>query len=74
VVVLYRALTSNTWSKAELSYDAGSGTATGSVAGVAGAAEFIVQAVDNTGNVAYALDHGAPFQAIYPVFLPLVRR
>jgi hypothetical protein len=74
VAVLYRPLTSNTWSRAELNYSPSTNAATGSVANLTGATEFIVQAVDNTGNVAYVLDHGQPFQATFPVFLPLVRR
>jgi hypothetical protein len=50
--------------------------ATGSVPGLGGQFEYFVQAVDPTGKVALALDHGLPLQAQakYNLFLPLVRR
>jgi hypothetical protein len=63
-VVLYRLLDQNTWSKAELTYDAGSGWAHGTVPPVNGQIEYFVQAVDPTGNVALALDHGNPFRRV----------
>ena len=76
VVVLYRLLTSQQWSKVELSYDPLTQHATGFVAGLGGRFEYFVQAVDPTGNVALALDHSLPFQgqAVYKVYLPLARR
>jgi hypothetical protein len=77
VIVLYRLLTSNTWTRLELSYNAGTQRATGSVSGVTGPAEFIVQAADSSGNVALALDHGNPFAVTAgtaKVYLPLIRR
>ncbi|MBP7694544.1 MAG: hypothetical protein KA764_21665, partial [Anaerolineales bacterium] len=77
VVVLYRPLTSSTWRKAELSYSAATGRASGQVSEVWGAYEFFGQAVDATGNVALALEHGTPFQgapSLANVYLPLVQR
>jgi hypothetical protein len=77
-VVLYRLRTSASWSKVELVYNPATGWAEGSVGGLNGAIEYIVQAVDQSGNVALALDHGNPFQALVVnqrrTFLPLVRR
>jgi hypothetical protein len=74
VVVLYRALGSHTWSKAELVYDAATGWAEGKVGPATGPIEYVVQAVDATGNVALALDHGNPFTRVKPglmIYLPL---
>jgi hypothetical protein len=74
-LVLYRPLTSQTWSAVELSYDPATGTAEGSVPPVRGPFEYFAQAVDPTGNVALALDHGLPFRRVSGVFytyLPLV--
>jgi hypothetical protein len=79
-VVLYRPLTSNTWSRAELAHDTDSGWVEGSILPVRGGIEYFAQAVDPTGNVALALDHGAPFleertAVEWPaVYLPLVTR
>ncbi len=64
VVVLYRTTTTARWSKAELTYNAATGWAEGSVPRITGTIEYVVQAVDATGNVAMALDHGNPFQAV----------
>ncbi|NLF64648.1 MAG: hypothetical protein GX579_08585 [Chloroflexi bacterium] len=63
VLVLYRDLASNSWSSVDLSYDPVTGTATGSllVPAPRGSIAFFVQAVDETGNVALALDRGLPF-------------
>jgi hypothetical protein len=76
VVVLYRALTATTWSKVELAYASGHASAT--VPGVNGSIEFVVQAVDPSGNVALSLDSGgkAYVQAAGTnmVYLPLIRR
>jgi hypothetical protein len=60
--VLYRATTSNRWQTLELSYNSAKGEAVGLIRGN-GSFEFIVQAVDNSGNVAIALDSGLPFAA-----------
>ena len=42
------------------------------------AIEYFAQAVDDTGNVAIALDHGMPFthvtKADYGIYLPLIRK
>jgi hypothetical protein len=77
VVVLYRTLNGTTWKRAELTYNASTQTATGTVSGEGAIIEYFVQAVDTTGNVALALDHGNPF--VLPVsgatvYLPLVVR
>ena len=76
VVVLYRSTTRNVWSKAELTYNPATQTATGSVSGLSGQIEYFVQAVDSTGNVALALDHGNPFALVTTtsLYLPLIRR
>jgi hypothetical protein len=77
VVVLYRELDQDSWSKAELRYDPARGWATGSVARARGPIEYFVQAVDPTGNVALALDHGNPFRrmrVIPPLYLPLIAK
>jgi hypothetical protein len=58
VVVLYRKLTSNTWSLAELTYNAGDQTASQTVTIPGGGeVEYFFQAADNTGNVALGLNH-----------------
>ena len=76
VVALYRLLNSPQWTKVELNYDAATHHATGVVANLNGAYEYLLQAVDGAGNVALALDHGLPFQGQTQafVYLPLVRR
>ena len=78
VVVLYRLLTSFTWSKAELTYNPATQQATAPVAGVNGPIEFFAQAVDPSGNVTLSLDHGKPYQANavseYRTYLPAVQR
>ena len=50
--------------------------AMGSVSGLSGQIEYFVQAVDSTGNVALALDHGNPFALVTTtsLYLPLIRR
>src|SRR5262249_42869158 len=55
VVVLYRALTSTSWSRLELRYTPATGWAAGTGAAFSGPIEYIVQAVDASGNVALAL-------------------
>ena len=75
VVVLYREGSSNTWSKIELSYNAGTGWAEGAVSGLGSEIEYFSQAVDPTGNVALAMDHGRAYSAVsreQRVYLPLV--
>ena len=80
VVVLYRAATSNTWSKVEPVYDQASGYAEGSVPQVNGAFYYFVQAVDPSGNVAVALSHGNPYRKMQPfsggttLYLPLIQK
>jgi hypothetical protein len=76
VVVLYRATTSATWSKAELTYDPATQHATGSVSGLGGVIEYFAQAVDGSGNVALALDHGNAFALAtsHKIYLPLIQR
>ena len=77
-VVLYRTLSSGSWSRVELSYDPITGWAMGVVPPVQGPIEYFAQAVDPTGNVALALDHGNPFREVvagkvsYEVYLPIV--
>jgi hypothetical protein len=61
----------------ELDYNSGTGWASGSVPLPGDAIEYFAQAVDPTGNVALALDHGNPFQgvtAVSEVYLPLTLR
>jgi hypothetical protein len=78
VVVLYRVISDTVWSKAELPYNAGTQAATISLPGVTGEVEFFAQAVDSSGNVALALNHGNPYIAAtvttFNVYLPLVRK
>ena len=74
---MYRTLDSMTWSKVELTYDAATGWATGKTSHATGPIEYFVQAVDTTGNVALALDHGNPFQGTKPglmIYLPIILR
>jgi hypothetical protein len=78
VVILYRNPSSNVWQAVDLIYDPVTQHATASVPGLTGPIEYFAQAVDSSGNVALALDHGQPFTKIVPkpiqVYLPLVRR
>ena len=62
VVILYRPLSVNTWSRADLAYDPLTHYAFASVPPLAEDFEYFVQAVDPAGNVALALDHGNPFR------------
>jgi hypothetical protein len=77
-VVLYRPLASAIWSRCELSHSVATGWAEGSAAPVSGPIEYFAQAVDSTGNVALATDHGNPFHEVKVyrsiVYLPLVLR
>jgi len=79
VIMLYRPLTITQWTKVELTYDPMSGYASATLNGLTGPLEYFAQAVDSTGNVALALEHGNPFyfdpastQTL--LYLPLVRR
>ena len=63
-VVLYRDTAVSSWSNLDLTYDAGTGLATGSIPLPSGTIEYFVQAVDNAGNVALVLDHGLPFRIL----------
>ncbi|MBP7691021.1 MAG: hypothetical protein KA764_03850, partial [Anaerolineales bacterium] len=78
VVVLYRPLSSGTWTKLDLPYDAASRTAALNTALPLEPVEFVVQAVDATGNVALGLDHGqafvAPTAAPVKIYLPLINQ
>jgi hypothetical protein len=58
VVVLYRELPSMTWQKVELLYNPLQQVATGTVPATAEVMAYFVQAVDSSGNVSLALDHG----------------
>ena len=76
VLVLYRNAASNTWHSTELSYDSLTGWARGTIA-QSGQVDYFVQAVDASGNVALALDHGNPFTvgiAGNVLYLPVVKR
>jgi hypothetical protein len=79
-LVLYRTLTSTTWLSAELAYDPDTGWAEGRVPPATGLFEYFAQAVDPSGNVTLALDHGNPFRRwtsqVIPnqVYLPLLAR
>jgi hypothetical protein len=75
VVVLYRESSSNTWAKVELPYSAGAEWAEATVSGLGSEIEYFVQAVDPTGNVALALDHGHAYSTVgreERVYLPLI--
>jgi hypothetical protein len=67
VLVLYRFLAdvsaagTSAWIPLDLDYDAANGWAVGQV-DPGGPVEYFVQAVDATGNVALAMDHGNPFR------------
>lgn len=88
VVMLYQLDDETTWRKAELTYEPnpnGVGRAVGRVAPLTtGRISYFAQAVDRTGNVALALQHGAPFTAVEivtpvepagaTIYLPLVLR
>jgi hypothetical protein len=62
--VLYRSLASTSWSGLDLTYNAATGVASGVAPLPAGSYEYFVQAVDNAGNVAVAMDHGVPFRKL----------
>jgi hypothetical protein len=60
-----------------LSHNAASGWAEGKVPPLEGPIEYFAQAVDRTGNVALALDHGNPFTEVEAggaIYLPLIYR
>ena len=79
VVVLYRETTDNAWKMAELNLDSATQTwRKSSESGLRGEIEFFAQAVDPSGNVALALDHGNAFSQVLTtetrLYLPLVRK
>jgi hypothetical protein len=65
VVVMYRPLNQHTWHLLDLAYDPATQLATGST-GIGAPFEYVVQAVDNSGNVAIALDYGGGFGSDLP--------
>jgi hypothetical protein len=74
-VVLYRQEGENAWSRVELAYNPATGWATGSAPPVDRDIYYFAQAVDPSGNVTLALDHGNPFERVVRavlVYLPLV--
>ena len=74
-VVLYREEGDYVWCKVELPCDAATGWAEGSGGQASAPIYYFAQAVDPTGNVALALDHGKPFQRmenVAPIYLPLI--
>jgi hypothetical protein len=78
VVVLYREAGDNTWSKVELIYNPNTGWAEATVAGLGDTdIYYFAQAVDATGNVALAMDHGLAYTGVntdHFVYLPLIVR
>jgi hypothetical protein len=67
-VALYRPLSGRTWTRVELAIDPATGLAQGSAPAPGESFEYFVQAVDPTGNVALALDHGLPFRSLIAQF------
>ena len=65
-LVLYRDMAVNSWSALDLTYDPGTGYATGNIADIPGSVEYFVQAVDDAGNVALVLDQGVPYRILSP--------
>jgi PKD repeat protein len=63
-VVLYRTLSSNVWTMTTLTFNSGTGLATGSIPDPSETVEYFVQAVDESGNVSLVLDHGLPFRLL----------
>jgi hypothetical protein len=77
VVVVYRRLTDNAWLKAELTYNPNDNWAEIRLPHIFAPIEYFAQAVDETGNVAAALDHGLPFTRVRfgaYVYLPVIKR
>jgi hypothetical protein len=76
VVLLYRDPGERTWSMLELSFNPETGRAEGHVPGLKGPIYYFAQAVDASGNVALALDHGLAFvevkSALQSIYLPAV--
>ena len=74
VVLLYREVDAYEWQLLDLTYSIDTETATGAVY-VPGEIEYIVQAVDSSGNVAYGLDFGNAFAQAETIefltFLPI---
>ena len=61
IVVLYRERGTNSWTPVDLVFDWSTGWASASVELSTTEIEFFVQALDASGNIALALDHGNPF-------------
>ena len=76
LALLYWLVGTNAWTKAELTYNPATQQATGTLAGLNGPIEYFAQAVDPSGNVALALDHGNAFTQVSALnlYLPLIRR
>jgi hypothetical protein len=64
VVVLYRDTAVSAWTSLDLTYDPDTGYASGSIPAISNTVEYFVQAVDDTGNVATALNHGIAFRIL----------
>ncbi|MCA9970479.1 MAG: cadherin-like domain-containing protein, partial [Anaerolineales bacterium] len=67
VLLLYRETAVSTWTAVELPLDPATGRAAAFLPPAGGPIEYVVQAVDASGNVALALDHGSPFTAVAPL-------
>ena len=75
VVLLYQLAGDNHWSNLEMDYDSATGWAEASIPPVSGPVYYFAQAVDASGNVALALDHGNPFtqlDQILSIYLPVI--
>ncbi|MFQ5575438.1 MAG: hypothetical protein ACE5G8_00465, partial [Anaerolineae bacterium] len=76
VVALYRSAGQTSWTPLELAQDSAAGYFTADIPPLPGQVYYFVQAVDATGNVALALDHGNAFTKITEqqskVYLPLI--
>jgi choice-of-anchor A domain-containing protein len=66
VVVLYLPEGATSWLRAEPVYNSLSGYFEASVPPSGGTIQYFVQVADPSGNVAWALDHGNPYQAQTP--------
>ncbi|MFQ5576137.1 MAG: hypothetical protein ACE5G8_04015, partial [Anaerolineae bacterium] len=75
VVALYHEAGKYSWRLEELHYNASSGYFEGTTGPTSEPIRYFFQAVDSAGNVALALEHGAPFdkvKVLNSVYLPLV--
>jgi hypothetical protein len=77
VLVMYRLQNSHTWQSLDLVYDPATETASGGVE-IMQPYEYLVQAVDASGNVALALNYGRGFGGDLPpawyVYLPVIMK